>query len=423
MRAIFGQWPAPSYGTAKRPAYIDHLRLTPEQAAELMVDTTAFDTGRHAAAVQAANPQLAAIGGSQRGATTIAAYATREVGHWVLSRYLARHAPQDWRYPDVPGQYDKPGEAIGELWRLDVLNPGGGDNISMAGDRVGLGKILYSDAFFGECDSVEAGCLNLVLTDAATAAELKLPVVKLRNAAGEYVAPTSASMQAAAGRMQRLPDGTLVPDPGADGRGAYPLTFVEYAHAPACTGLQGADRVRDVLGYMTGAGQQRLPEGMAALPGGLKSGAAGEVAKVGATATGACADGGGDRGGDGGGGGGGGGLPGGGGPNNAAPASGTGTGAPAAAGAAGDHPTRPVTPGGQQQALAGAQGTRIPLFAGLAALVLIVPVSALVLTNAITSGTAYGTSGRHRGRDLLAWWAALRARTRWLARRARLIRR
>jgi hypothetical protein len=418
--AITGQYPALGMGGLNRPAYIDDIKLTPEQFAELVTTSGALVTGRHQAAVKEANPQLATLLAGRLQNADIAAYATREVGHWVLSRHLARHAPQDWRYPNVPSQYDNPGEAIGELWRLDVLNPSGGRFLSMAGDRVGLGKILDNQDFVGDCGSIDAGCLNFVLTDAATAAHLGLPVVKLRNAAGEYVAPTPATMTAAAGQMKRLPDGTLAPDPAAGGQGAYPLTYVEYAHAPACTGLEGADRVRDVLGYMAGAGQQRLPAGFAALPEGLKGEAAQAVGKVGAQTTGPCAQDGGDPPGGGGPGGGG---PNGGGPNGGTPVSNTGGATSNAAGADGNHPTRPVTTAGQQQALAGAQGTHIPLFAGLAALVLIVPISALVLTNAITSGTAYGTSGRHRGGDLLAWWAALRARTLWLARRARLIRR
>jgi hypothetical protein len=49
---------------------------------------------------------------------------------------------------------------------------------------------------------------------------------------------------------------------------------------------------------------------------------------------------------------------------------------------------------GQQQALRAADTATIPLFAGAAALFLLVPLSTLALTNGLTSGTAFGSAGR-----------------------------
>ena len=84
------------------------------------------------------------------------------------------------------------------------------------------------------------------LTDSATAAatwggldDFALQTLDSESAApanATYVAPTTASMQAAAANMTAQPDGTLLPDPQGgpvDGVEPYPLTYVEYAIAPA----------------------------------------------------------------------------------------------------------------------------------------------------------------------------------------------
>jgi len=148
-----------------------------------------------------------------------------------------------------------------------------------------------------------------------------------------------------------------------------------------------------VLGDLVSAdgGQRQLSPGLVPLPGELRTQATERLGQIGpntACPAGADPDGEGDD--VGGGGSGGDDLAG-----SALPDGGTGSGTgDTSAGAAGRHPTRPVTPGGQQQALKAANDASIPLFAGMAALVLLVPLSALALTNGLTSGTAYGSAGR-----------------------------
>ena len=85
------------------------------------------------------------------------------------------------------------------------------------------------------------------LTDAATAAAtwgglddfaLQTPdsLTAATPAQATYVAPTTSSMQAAVANMTAQPDGTLLPNPNGgavDGVEPYPLTYVEYAIAPA----------------------------------------------------------------------------------------------------------------------------------------------------------------------------------------------
>jgi hypothetical protein len=113
-----------------------------------------------------------------------------------------------------------------------------------------------------------------------------------------YVAPTTASMQAAAGNMKAQPDGTLLPDPQGgpvNGVEPYPLTYVEYAFAPAqpllnsdCTANTAAQKaLNEWLNFVVGAGQGHLPAGMAPLPGSLSTQAYAAIAKVG-TAAPAC---------------------------------------------------------------------------------------------------------------------------------------
>ena len=84
----------------------------------------------------------------------------------------------------------------------------------------------------------------------------------------------AASLLAAAPSLQEQPDGTFLPAVGAEGPGAYPLTFAEHAVAPtdalvdqACATRPGAQaQLAAWLGYLTGPGQAQLPEGLVALP-------------------------------------------------------------------------------------------------------------------------------------------------------------
>jgi hypothetical protein len=404
VKGFYGA-PSSSAGTAKRPATIDDIKLTAKQFADLLIEPlTAFSNGPYAADILATNPEPASIRSTLLDAVSVGAYSTPEVGHSLTTRYLANRAPDVWKYPDNVTYGNDRGKPIGELWRLDKLNPGNSSGMPLVGDRVGLSKMVDND-FGGECINLSFtnatdGCLNFILTDAATAAYFKLPVAKIENGAGQFVAPTAQSMAAAVGSMKPLADGSLVPDPAANVKDAYPLTFLEYAYAPAETKLNSscqpvdADKlslIKNVLTYTTGDGQRHLGEGLQTLPASMQDAATTAIGKIGAERKSCGKDNGG---------GGGGGNPGSGSDNNGSSDnsgssdsdnSDNGDSSP---GAAGNHPTRPVTTAGQQSALQAAQETRIPLFAGMAALVLLIPLSALALTNALTSGTAFGSSGR-----------------------------
>jgi hypothetical protein len=144
-----------------------------------------------------------------------------------------------------------------------------------------------------------------VLTDAATAAttwggldDFAVQTSDSLSAApadATYVVPTTASMQAAAANMKAQPDGTLLPDPQGgqvNGVEPYPLTYVEYAIAPAqpllnsdCTANTAAQKaLNEWLTFLVASGQQDLPAGMAPLPGSLSAQALAAIAKVGTAA-------------------------------------------------------------------------------------------------------------------------------------------
>jgi hypothetical protein len=115
-----------------------------------------------------------------------------------------------------------------------------------------------------------------------------------------YVSPTgpgaTAAMQAAVANMTSQPDGTLLPNPhggAVNGVEPYPLTYVEYAIAPAqplvnpdCSANSDAQTaLNQWLSFLVGGGQSNLPAGMAPLPSSLVTQAQADIAKVGKSAS------------------------------------------------------------------------------------------------------------------------------------------
>jgi cobalamin biosynthesis Mg chelatase CobN len=102
-------------------------------------------------------------------------------------------------------------------------------------------------------------------------------------------------MQTAVANMTGQSDGTLLPNPqggAVNGVEPYPLTYVEYAIAPAqplmnsnCTVNTAAQTAMNQwLTFLVGQGQNDLPAGMAQLPSSLVSQAEVDIAKVGSAA-------------------------------------------------------------------------------------------------------------------------------------------
>jgi hypothetical protein len=119
----------------------------------------------------------------------------------------------------------------------------------------------------------------LAVVDAATATRYGLPTAALRNAAGQFVTPTTASMQAGVAAMKpsAVPS-VLASDPVATDPAAYPLTALSYAVAsPSALDAAAGKDYAAFLRYAAGPGQQpgiapgQLPPGMAPLPDGLRA--------------------------------------------------------------------------------------------------------------------------------------------------------
>jgi hypothetical protein len=118
----------------------------------------------------------------------------------------------------------------------------------------------------------------LVVVDTATAARYQVPLAKLRNRSGQYVAPSEASMKAALATMtDDTVDGVLEPNPASKDRAAYPLTEVTYAMtAPRQLTEAEAKDYAGFLRYATSAGQipgiapGQLPDGYVPLPASLQ---------------------------------------------------------------------------------------------------------------------------------------------------------
>jgi hypothetical protein len=114
----------------------------------------------------------------------------------------------------------------------------------------------------------------MAVVDTATAARYGLEVAKLKNANGEFVAPTGDGLRAgfAAMKPSSIP-GVLKPDPRTTKAGAYPLTTVSYAvTAPSELDKDAGKAYAEFLNYAAVSGQEpgvdlgKLPEGYEPLP-------------------------------------------------------------------------------------------------------------------------------------------------------------
>ena len=116
--------------------------------------------------------------------------------------------------------------------------------------------------------------LVMAITDTASAERYRLPTAKLLNAAGNFVAPTTASLLAGVAAMTAgsTPE-VLQGNPRSTSAGAYPLTNLTYAATVSQTlDAQARTDYVGLLRYAVGAGQTsgldegQLPPGYAPLP-------------------------------------------------------------------------------------------------------------------------------------------------------------
>ena len=240
----------------------------------------------YGAAILARNPEL-------KGALFISgqfrpmAPAKSEAASWFVTNYLTKLAQSAWVSRTQP---PLPRGAAANLALADPKFP----DLDTYSGRALLAKPVNNLSFPNNDGPL------WVLTDLATAKALGLTPVSIENAAGAFVAPTAASLEAAVATMKPDENGLLVSDPAATAPSApaaaaavadpYPLTFVEYALAPAeplvdeatCSVRSSSQALLERwLAYVTGDGQQALPAGFVPLTPALATEAKESIAKVG----------------------------------------------------------------------------------------------------------------------------------------------
>lgn len=283
-----------SVGTNGKTVPYRDIKLTlPEVAALLSGGAQGIEP--HTADIFARNPELARTGLFANNVFQVGATSTAETTHWFMTDLLDRAAADAWRVPDTAYFAPDNGKDRGVDASLALASPSFSQALNLFTGRPSLRKNLLSVAGPGGA---------WVLTDLETARATGMTVVQIPNAAGEYLTPTPANMQAAVRTMTRDDQGMLVPDSTAtapvEGVTPYPLTFVEYAYAPAeplvqtatCT-LRPASQalLADWLTYITTAGQAELPEGLEPIPADLAAEAAAAITRVGASpVSGPCKD-------------------------------------------------------------------------------------------------------------------------------------
>ena len=97
----------------------------------------------------------------------------------------------------------------------------------------------------------------VVISDSPLTTRFSLTPALLRNAIGEFVAPTADAIRAAAAKAKPTGvPGVVQPDPGAKVPGAYPLTSFTYAAtAPGALTEEAAQGYAGALEYIAGPGQ------------------------------------------------------------------------------------------------------------------------------------------------------------------------
>lgn len=125
----------------------------------------------------------------------------------------------------------------------------------------------------------EVGFIGIV--DLPTARRFGLPTARIVNASGTPVAPTDEAVLAGYGTMIRDASGVRVADPTTAVAAAYPLVKIDYAMvstvAPTST---KAERLKQLLSYAVGDGQQVLPPGYLPLPDELRSETGGVIGRI-----------------------------------------------------------------------------------------------------------------------------------------------
>jgi phosphate transport system substrate-binding protein len=133
----------------------------------------------------------------------------------------------------------------------------------------------------GVAQAIKSTSGSIGYVDDSTAKASGLSAASVKNAAGDYVAPSTAGATAAATQVTPAADLTFstVNEPGAT---SYPVTYqswdLVYATQPSAS---DAALLKAYLGYLLGPGQQLLtPLGLAPLPTAIDSAAVAQLSKI-----------------------------------------------------------------------------------------------------------------------------------------------
>jgi phosphate transport system substrate-binding protein len=160
--------------------------------------------------------------------------------------------------------------AAGSAWKLGTGSTIKWPSTARAGDGgSGLASIVKSTP----------GSIGYV--DFSTATASGLSAASIKNSAGDFVAPSTASATAAASQVTVKPNLTFsaLDEPGA---ASYPITYqswdLVYSVQPNATDVQ---LLQAYLGYLLGAGQSLLaPLNLAPLPASIDSSAKAQLSKI-----------------------------------------------------------------------------------------------------------------------------------------------
>ncbi|WP_233573704.1 hypothetical protein [Amycolatopsis panacis] len=161
------------------------------------------------------------------------------------------------------------GDSLGKE-PTNLRNPDGTKNLaSVSRDPVGARRLI-------------------AITDTATAVRYGLPMAKLRNSSGAYVAPTADALLAGVAAMKDSGvDGVKVPNPTSTAAAAYPLTNISYAAtAPSALDTAAGADYANFIRYAVGDGQTpgiepgQLPDGYVPLPDDLRRQARDAATKI-----------------------------------------------------------------------------------------------------------------------------------------------
>jgi phosphate transport system substrate-binding protein len=133
----------------------------------------------------------------------------------------------------------------------------------------------------GVAQAIKSTSGSIGYVDASTAKAAGLSAASIKNKAGDFVAPSSASAAAAVSQVTPAADLTFatVDEPGA---GSYPVTYqswdLVYAKQPNANDVA---LLKAYFGYLLGAGQQLLtPLGLAPLPSSIDTKAVAQLSQI-----------------------------------------------------------------------------------------------------------------------------------------------